>query len=204
LTEAHWNDLSSLTRNPYFFSKAEAEKAAWRFVEQNEPSFKLVSVLPGAVYGRSHTPAVNQAVVGVLGLLKGEVPLLDAWAWFCDAEDVAEVHVAAAENPNSEGRYIVCCDNLSPIEMADQLKECYEPFNKPTKVFPSWLIRTIAWFLPAGSSSFIRTNVGQGKWTVSHEKVEKELGVKIKPTKAVLQTLVDDFIKWGHLPNPKA
>jgi dihydroflavonol-4-reductase len=33
-TEADWNEESSLDRNPYYYSKAMAERAAWDFVEK--------------------------------------------------------------------------------------------------------------------------------------------------------------------------
>jgi dihydroflavonol-4-reductase len=33
-TEDDWNELSSLKRNPYYYSKVMAERAAWDFVEE--------------------------------------------------------------------------------------------------------------------------------------------------------------------------
>lgn len=45
-TEDDWNQTSSLSRNPYYFSKTMAEKAAWKFVEElpEEEKFKLVVI----------------------------------------------------------------------------------------------------------------------------------------------------------------
>lgn len=45
-TEADWNTKSSLSRNPYYYSKVLAEKAAWKFVEElpQEKKFELVTI----------------------------------------------------------------------------------------------------------------------------------------------------------------
>ncbi|MCA9582595.1 MAG: NAD-dependent epimerase/dehydratase family protein, partial [Myxococcales bacterium] len=43
-TEADWNGTSSLQRNPYFYSKARAERAAWAFVEDASVGYELVVI----------------------------------------------------------------------------------------------------------------------------------------------------------------
>jgi dihydroflavonol-4-reductase len=42
--EKDWNTKSSLTRNPYYYSKKVAEEAAWNFVEEKKPHFNLVVI----------------------------------------------------------------------------------------------------------------------------------------------------------------
>ena len=59
LTEADWNRKSSLTRNPYYYSKTLAERAAWDFMAAERPGFDLVVINPFLVMGPSHTRAVN-------------------------------------------------------------------------------------------------------------------------------------------------
>jgi dihydroflavonol-4-reductase len=45
-TEADWNEKSSLKRNPYAFSKTQAEKACWDFIKQHpDNSPELVTIL---------------------------------------------------------------------------------------------------------------------------------------------------------------
>ncbi len=41
-TEADWNTASSLTRNPYYYSKTQAEKAAWDYANTNKVSVEIV------------------------------------------------------------------------------------------------------------------------------------------------------------------
>jgi len=45
-TEDDWNEQSSLERNPYYFSKTVAERAAWKFVEDEHPGFDLIAINP--------------------------------------------------------------------------------------------------------------------------------------------------------------
>ena len=44
--EDDWNTTSNLNRNPYYYSKVLAEKAAWKFVEElpEGEKFKLVVI----------------------------------------------------------------------------------------------------------------------------------------------------------------
>jgi nucleoside-diphosphate-sugar epimerase len=44
-TEADWNEKSSLTRNPYYYSKTLAEKAAWDFVKDRDDAKDLKLVV---------------------------------------------------------------------------------------------------------------------------------------------------------------
>ena len=49
--ESDWNEKSTLKRNPYYYSKTLAEKAAWDFVEKKSPGFSLVVINPFAILG---------------------------------------------------------------------------------------------------------------------------------------------------------
>ena len=55
----------------YVLSKTLAEKAAWKFCEENK--IDLVTVLPSFVVGRSLPPELCSTAADVLGLLKGRV-----------------------------------------------------------------------------------------------------------------------------------
>jgi dihydroflavonol-4-reductase len=50
-SEADWNEDSSLTRNPYYYSKTLAERAAHEFVATQSVGFDVVSINPGIVLG---------------------------------------------------------------------------------------------------------------------------------------------------------
>jgi dihydroflavonol-4-reductase len=50
-TEEDWNTASSLTQNPYWYSKVEAEKAAWDFTKKNNAHFDLIVLCPPFILG---------------------------------------------------------------------------------------------------------------------------------------------------------
>ena len=62
LSEDDWNTESSLTRNPYYYSKTMAERAAWRFIEDESPHFDLVVINPVLVLGPEHSDGVIRRI----------------------------------------------------------------------------------------------------------------------------------------------
>jgi nucleoside-diphosphate-sugar epimerase len=100
-TEADWNSLSSLTRNPYYFSKTLAEQAAWKFVSEKPDKFDLVVINPFIVLGPSLVPSqVNESVHFYKQLLNGEMGVggVDLYFGIVDVRDVALAHIVAMEN----------------------------------------------------------------------------------------------------------
>ena len=74
LTEADWNEKSTLRRNPYYLSKAMAERAAWTFVERERPKFDVVAVNPFVIMGPSLGPGLNVSNKIVADLVNGVYP----------------------------------------------------------------------------------------------------------------------------------
>eukprot|EP00171_Calliarthron_tuberculosum_P010826 IDg10826t1 len=61
-TEADMNTKSSLRCLPYYYSKVEAEKAAWKFIKEEAPDMKLVVINPIVVIGPNLTKSKNASV----------------------------------------------------------------------------------------------------------------------------------------------
>ena len=60
-TEEDWNTTSSLNRNPYYYSKTVAERAAWDFVAKEGGEMELVVANPFMVIGPEHgNPKVRE------------------------------------------------------------------------------------------------------------------------------------------------
>src|SRR5262245_53693329 len=113
LTEADWNDQSSLHRNPYYYSKVLAERAAWAFMEQRPP-FDLVVINPFMVIGPSLTSSLNTSNKGLVDLVTGVYPAILSLTWgFVDVRDVADAHARAAEHPKAQGRYLCAGETVS-------------------------------------------------------------------------------------------
>ncbi|KXZ41729.1 hypothetical protein GPECTOR_302g824 [Gonium pectorale] len=109
-SEEDWNTLSTLEAEPYWVSKVEAERTAWRLAE--ELGLPLVTILPNFVMGPVLAP---EAAGGTsVGFFKAFVearadkpPPSGSWT-FVDVRDVAAAHLLAATVPGAAGRrYIV-------------------------------------------------------------------------------------------------
>ena len=116
LTESDWNDKSSMTRNPYYFSKTAAERAAWDFMAQEKPQFDLVVINPFLVIGPAHTSAINTSNQILVDLLAGKYPAIMDLTWgFVDVRDVADAHLAAVNHTAAQGRYLCAASSMSML-----------------------------------------------------------------------------------------
>jgi dihydroflavonol-4-reductase len=205
LTEKDWNEKSSLVRNPYYFSKAEAERAAWAFMEREKPHFDLVVINPFLVIGPSLTPGLNTSNQIIVEALTGVFPAIMQLNWgMVDVRDVAEAHVLAAEAPSAKGRYLCAAENLSMRQMIDTLKPLAKPHDKlPTRAIDFWLGSTIGrWFAftqPPGAASYMKTHLGRNV-RFDTAKIQKELGLKYRDISATIAETVTDLRAWKHLP----
>jgi len=95
--ENSWNEVSSeiawapppyegfeRTIHVYCASKAEAEKAAWKFMREQNPHFVLNTVLPNVCIGKILSPE-NQGYTSSAGWIAA------VWNGFKDAEDVRHI-----------------------------------------------------------------------------------------------------------------
>lgn len=208
LTEADWNTESSLTRNPYYYSKAMAERAAWAFVERERPRFGLVAINPFLVIGPSHTAEVNTSNQIFVDLASGVYPATMALDWgFVDVRDVADAHIAAMEADAAKGRYICASANM---DMADVVALMRAQGFAHTRLprfnldgpFGTRLMRLASHMQPAGVGSYLRTHLGRVP-RFDNTKARRELGIAFRqPADSIRDTLAD-LVRWGHLPAPR-
>ncbi|KAL3622545.1 hypothetical protein CASFOL_033956 [Castilleja foliolosa] len=88
----------------YALSKTLAEKAAWKFAEEN--GLDLVTIHPGYVLGPLLQPTLNLTSEGIVSLIK-EGKRLIRNGMYVDVRDVALAHILAIEEPSASGRYIL-------------------------------------------------------------------------------------------------
>ncbi|KAF2428314.1 aldehyde reductase [Tothia fuscella] len=92
----------------YGASKAQAEQALWKFMEEEKPGFVLNTVLPDTTFGKSLDP-VNQGHPSTSSfpglLLSGVKENMEFWLnallpqYFVDVEDVGILHVVGLTHP---------------------------------------------------------------------------------------------------------
>jgi nucleoside-diphosphate-sugar epimerase len=117
-SEADWNPstyedgLKDNKAISYRVSKTLAERASWKFVEEEKPNFDLVTICPPLVFGPivhhlnslSAINTSNQRFVDLIqGKYKTEIPASGAFLWV-DVRDVALAHVEAFERPAAGGK----------------------------------------------------------------------------------------------------
>ncbi|MEO8074856.1 MAG: NAD-dependent epimerase/dehydratase family protein [Acidobacteriota bacterium] len=208
LTEADWNERSSLERNPYYFSKVSAERAAWKFVDERAAGFDLVAINPFMVVGPSIGPGLNVSNAIFRDLLTGVFPAIMNLAWgFVDVRDVATAHVAAIEHVDATGRYICAGDVLTMKEVIAILRDAgYGAGSKLprlplTSPIGDLAIKLLSYTQPRGSGSYLRTHVGK-VMRYDNGKIRRDLGVHFRPARESLLAAVADLVRWGHVKPP--
>jgi dihydroflavonol-4-reductase len=204
LTEADWNTKSSPSRNPYYFAKSEAERAAWSFMETEKPGFDLVVINPFLVIGPSLTPGLNTSNHIIVEALTGVFPAILQLTWgMVDVRDVALAHVLALENPQANGRYLCSAESITMRQLVETLKPLAKPGDKlPTRgldfALASWLAKFFAFTQPPGAASYMKTHLGRVP-RCDTSKIQQGLGLKYRDVRATIPETVADLREWRHL-----
>ncbi len=204
-TESDWNTRSSLTRNPYYYSKTLAEQAAWQFMEAGKPRFDLVVINPFFVIGPSLVPGINTSHTSLIGLTNGTIPAVLALQWpLVDVRDVARAHIMAMENPAAAGRYIVAAETRTVRQVVELLRAngWGDRYKLPTigldNAVGAALTRFAAGFQAPGTRDYMRNHLG-GEMRFDNSKVRRELGLNFRDVDETILDTMDDLERWGHL-----
>jgi dihydroflavonol-4-reductase len=206
LTEADWNEKSTLRRNPYYLSKTLAERAAWDFVAREKPQFDLVALNPFMILGPSLAPGLNVSNKIVADLTNGVYPGILSFTWgIVDVRDVAHAHVRAAEVADAKGRYLLAQEPaVSMRTMVGWLRDA--GYGERTKL-PSrgmdnavgnLLVKLNSYMQPSGVGSYLRTHIGRvPRYDAS--KARRELGITFRPTYETVIDTARDLERHGHI-----
>jgi dihydroflavonol-4-reductase len=205
LSEADWNTNSTLTRNAYYLSKAEAERSAWRFMEEVSPDFDLVVLNPPFVLGPSLIPGLNTSARVLAGLTNGLWPgIVDVQWVILDVRDLATAHRLALETATASGRYLVGAGVRSLREVVELLRtngwagRYRLPSISLDNSVGNFLVRLAANFQKPGSGSYLKTHVG-GVFRIDNSKVRNDLGIEFRDLDQTVLDAMADLEKWGHL-----
>ncbi|TKY59382.1 Anthocyanidin reductase [Spatholobus suberectus] len=145
MDESNWTDVEFLnTAKPptwgYPVSKTLAEKAAWKFAEENH--IDLITVIPSLTTGPSLTPDIPSSVGLATSLITGNDFLINAMKGMqflsgsisiTHVEDICRAHIFVAEKESASGRYICSAHNTSVPELAKFLSKRYPQYKIPTE-----------------------------------------------------------------------
>ncbi|NJM99916.1 MAG: NAD-dependent epimerase/dehydratase family protein [Phormidesmis sp. RL_2_1] len=198
--EDDWNTTSSLTHQPYSFSKTEAEKEAWK-IARTQDQWQLVTVNPAFIMGPGISPYATSESFNFMkqlanGTFKSGIP--NFGVGLVDVREVAEAHLCAGFTPKAEGRYIISAANSSFPEIAQILRDRFGnalPFPKGTA--PKWLIWLIGPMIDKTlSRKVLARNIGYPV-KIDNSKSIRELGITYRPVQETLTEMFQQLIDEG-------
>ncbi len=203
-TEADWNTASSVTHNPYFYSKTAAEKAAWEYADRNKVD--LVVINPYIIMGAALNAAGadNPSLDIILRLSNGSFPGIFSFHWgIVDVADVAEAHVAALTSGNAKGRYL-CVGGAVPMKRVVHLLKHHFPElpindSELDGSAGTALLKLGSYFETKDVGQYMRSNVGQ-LFEFDNSKIKTDLEMEFRTVDETILSSVKTLIKWGRLP----
>lgn len=194
-TEKVWNTSSSLSHQPYPYSKTLAEKKAWEIANE-QSRWSLVVMNPGFILGPSLTKRNDSTSINFMismgdGTYKTGVPAGNLT--IVDVRDVALAHIKGAFNKNVSGRHILTGDTLIFIDAARILKKEYPQYPIPGREVPKWFFLIIGPMFGL-SRKYIRKNIGIPVKLDNSYSIQ-DLDMVYIP---VEQTLVEHFSQLIH------
>lgn len=143
-TESDWNDhaVQTIENDPKHFnesvayraSKNAAERAAWKFIEEQKPSFGLSAINPPFVFGPvihkiKDVESINTSVALLFDYFSNPSSPIRPPAptqAYVDVRDVAKAHIAALLKPEASGKRFVTAANVYTWQqVVDILNERY-------------------------------------------------------------------------------
>ena len=192
-TEENWNMSSSISHQPYSFSKTLAEKESWK-INKKQARWDLVVLNPSFVVGPGVNPFGTSESFNLIrkfgdGSMKGGVPNFALGV--VDVRDLAQAHYLLGFTPEAEGRHIISGHNTDLKQMASTLISKFgQDYPIPKKLVPKWLV----WlFGPLADKSMTRKIVSLNMnypWKADNGK-SKKIGVNYRP----LSETMNDFFQ---------
>jgi dihydroflavonol-4-reductase len=180
----------------YCIGKTRAERAAWDFAQLH--GMELTTIHPGAILGPATDPETSISLGLVTGLLDGSTPAMARIGFaISDVRDVAAMHLAALQKPESIGQRYLCTGPYMTFErVAEILRKAYPDYPVTSRVVPDWLIRIIAAF--GGPTRQIINDVGNEKH-FDGSKGEALLGRAYRSVEDAILSAADSGIRFNLL-----
>ena len=145
--ETDWSDPENPSISHYSKSKTLSERAAWDFVKNEGNPFELAVINPALVIGPSLSGDLGESNKAIAMVVTGKMPVAVPLQFgYVDVRDVANAHVLAMQNSNSNGeRFALAEKDLWYKDVAKVLRD--NGFDKaPTFNVPVWLAKILANF----------------------------------------------------------
>lgn len=178
----------------YCIGKTKAERLAWDFAKAQ--GLQLTTIHPGAIIGPALDEDASISVGMVSGLLDNSTPALPSNGFsIIDVRDVADMHVAALEKPESIGqRYLATAEYMPFPEVAKVVQELYPDRKIVQRPAPDWIIRLVAMF--GGPARQIINDIGNVK-IFDGRKGEAMMGHPYIGARQSIKDTAESVIKFG-------
>ncbi|PYH70385.1 NAD(P)-binding protein [Aspergillus vadensis CBS 113365] len=196
LTESHWNEASSVTNNPYYYSKVIAEREAWK-IHAAQDRWDLVVLNPGLVLGPSlSSESVSGSLFMIDNMFRGNDRMGAAELYFpvVDVRDVAEAHIRVGSMPSAKGRYLIVGseETFSMLELADMVRPVHRnPRVLPTRFLPRFIVYLAGPFVGV-SIKWLARNLGV-RIGVDNKRSVRELGMEYRSVESMIR---DHYEAW--------
>ncbi|KAK2001702.1 NAD dependent epimerase/dehydratase [Colletotrichum falcatum] len=160
----------------YSASKAEGERAAWKWVEEHKPGYELNTILPNFTMGEILHPEIHGSTMGFArAVLKGDVAGLQIFMpqLTVDVVDVARLHaIALLAEPVKSQRIWASANAVTTSDFIDALREL-RPDNKLIPEKPADVGRDLTELPPkAKAEALLQKYLGRQGWTPFRESLE--------------------------------
>ncbi|RDW76867.1 SDR family oxidoreductase [Aspergillus mulundensis] len=120
----------------YSTAKSLAERAAWDFVKQNNPTFTISTIMPPMIYGpninaTADLAKLNTSSMDIYRLMspqsKSSDPVPENMFWsFVDVRDVAQAHLSAYQTAEAANqRFFICKGNFTYQQFVNVLRASF-------------------------------------------------------------------------------
>ena len=194
MTEAQWNETSTLTHQTYSYSKTVAERRAWDMAA--DASYDLVVVNPGFVIGAGTMENPTSESFSLItqlidGTMRMGAPDFDIGC--VDVRDVALAHIRAAYTPEAQGRHITVSERKTFLAMAADIRAAYPDLKTPKSTLPKWLVKLIGPLINAVMTRrVVEGNVGH-PWKFDNSKAKAELGMEFRPVAPAFVSMAEQI-----------
>lgn len=200
-TEADFTNLDGMRRSwAYCSGKTRAERAAWTYAEEH--GLELTTIHPGAILGPATDADTSISLGLVTGLLDGSTPAMARIGFaISDVRDVAAMHLAALQKPESIGQRYLCTGPYMTFEqVAGVLRQAYPDYPVTRRVMPDWVIRIVSAL--GGPTRQIINDVGNEKH-FDGSKGEALLGRPYRSNEEAILSAAESSIRLGLVKRSK-
>lgn len=198
VAENDWTDIGWSALSAYVVSKTEAERAAWKLVDDRGARDCFTTINPGLVAGPALDRDFGASIKIIRMIMTGAYPALPPAAYpIVDVRDVAGLHVAAAKRRETGGRRLMAVGGvMSMAEIGAHLKKTAPDLaaRAPTATLPSPLVRLAA--LADRNLAAVLPDLG-ARPAPQADYVAALTGVGARPAKDAIGATARSLAKYG-------